>query len=407
MSVRFIYLPLLLFAMTSRAQFKDDNVKYKTVFMEDLCETLRNNPDYILLDVRSRGEYADTSASNYLNIGHLKNAINIDIGELGRRLDEIRNASNKPVFIYCSHSQRSRRASTLLADSGFAKVYNINGGLTTFNLLKETGIPCSALFYETQNQYRFLAPADLISMIKKEKNIFILDIRPDSVFNAISRDEFQNASGKIHNAVNIPLSSLAGALSQVPKNQKIIIVDEAGNEGPKAAKFLLSNGYTDIFLAFNGMSAWNSTPLNELPEKNKFWSSPASYKMITADDFDAMAKNNKQVVIVDVRTVDEFNNKSKETWRNRGNIINAINIPGADFAGRWKELDAYKKNPVVLYHFSSHKDAFLAAKTLTENGFANVYVFMGGIWNLRWRAANIKGKDHLNKWLENIPPENL
>src|SRR5687768_5375522 len=153
MSIRLICLPLLCFALSARAQFKDDNVKYKTVFMEDLCETLKNNPDYLLLDVRSRGEFADTSSSGYLNIGHLKNAINIDINELGPRLKEIRDAVNKPVFIYCSHSQRSRRASTLLADSGFAKIFNINGGLTTFNLLKETGMPCSDLFYETQNQY--------------------------------------------------------------------------------------------------------------------------------------------------------------------------------------------------------------------------------------------------------------
>ena len=205
MAARFLFLPIVLCALASHAQFKNDNVKYKTVFVEDLCESLKTNPDYILLDVRSKGEYSDTSSSNYLNIGHLKNAINIDIGELGNRLSEIRNATNKPVFIYCSHSQRSRRASTLLADSGFAKVYNINGGLTTFNLLKETGIPCADLFYETNNQYNFLPPADLITLLKKEKNVFILDIRPDSIFREISRDELLNAYGKLNNAVNIPL----------------------------------------------------------------------------------------------------------------------------------------------------------------------------------------------------------
>ena len=407
MTIRLICLPLLCFALSARAQFKDDNVKYKTVFMEDLCETLKNNPDYLLLDVRSRGEYADTSSASYLNIGHLKNAINIDINELGPRLKEIRDAVNKPVFIYCSHSQRSRRASTLLADSGFAKVFNINGGLTTFNLLKETGIPCSDLFYETQNQYKFLSPPELIGLLKKDKNIFILDIRQDSVFKGISAEEFQNANGRLNNAVNIPLASLSSSLTLVPKDKKIIIVDEAGNEGPKAAKILLSNGYHDLTLAFNGMSAWNAMPLIELPEKNTYWTSPARYKMITADDFNEMAKNNKELVIVDVRTADEFNNKSKEAWRNRGNIVNAINIPWADFTGRWKELDAYKKNPVVIHHFSSQREAFLAAKTLTENGFSNVHLLIGGIWNLRWRAANIKGKEHLNKWVENIPADNF
>jgi len=407
MPARLLFLPIVLCALASHAQFKNDNVKYKTVFMEDLCESLKTNPDYVLLDVRSKGEYSDTSSSNYLNIGHLKNAINIDINELGNRLGEIRNATNKPVFIYCSHSQRSRRASTLLADSGFAKVYNINGGLTTFNLLKETGIPCADLFYETSNQYTFLPPADLVTLLKKEKNVFILDIRPDSVFKAISRDELLNAYGKLNNAVNIPLESLAVSLAKLPKDKTIIIVDEAGNEGPKAAKILFANGFKDVSLAFNGMSTWIATPLNELPEKNKYWSNTAAYKLITADDFDELAKKNKELVIVDVRTVEEFNNKAKDAWRNRGNIKNAINIPSENFATRWKELDAYKLNPVVIHHFSSGREAFLAAKTLIDNGFTNVKVLIGGIWNLRWRAANIKGKAHLADWVENVPAENL
>lgn len=407
MPARFLFLPIVFCALTSYSQFKNDNVKYKTIFIEDLCESLKTNPDYVLLDVRSKGEYSDTSSSNYLNIGHLKNAINIDINELGTRLNEIRNATNKPVFIYCSHSQRSRRASTMLADSGFAMVYNINGGLTTFNLLKETGIPCADLFYETGNKYNFLSPADMVTLLNKEKDVFILDIRQDSVFRGISRDELLNAYGKLNNAVNIALESLAGSLAMVPKDKKIIIVDEAGNEGPKAAKILFANGYKDVSLAFNGMSSWIATPLSELPEKNKYWNSPVAYKMITADDFDELAKKNKELVIVDVRSAEEFNNKAKDAWRNRGNIKNAINIPSDGFATRWKELDAYKLNHVVIHHFSSQREAFLAAKTLSDNGFTNVHVLIGGIWNLRWRAANIKGKSHLAEWVENIPPDNL
>ena len=115
---------------TINAQYQFDNVKFKTVYIEDLCQTLKENPGFLLLDVRSTGEFHDTSTSINYNIGHLNNAINIDVRELPVRLKELYAYKNKPVFIYCSHSQRSRRASALLADSGFTKVYNINGGLT-------------------------------------------------------------------------------------------------------------------------------------------------------------------------------------------------------------------------------------------------------------------------------------
>src|SRR6476646_310699 len=146
MSKKTVVFLFLLIAFTSNAQYKNDNKKYKTVFLEDLCKTLQDNDGYILLDVRSKGEFYDTSVATNLNIGHLKNATNIDIQELPKRLNELKKDKDKPIFVYCSHSQRSRRASNLLADSGFTKIYNINGGFTTFNLLRETDIPCSASF---------------------------------------------------------------------------------------------------------------------------------------------------------------------------------------------------------------------------------------------------------------------
>ena len=111
--LRIIFAALLLITITTNAQFKADNVKYTTVFPEELCKTLMANQGYTLLDVRSQGEYDDTSTSGGLNIGHLKNSMHIDIRELPKRWKELLAYKDKPLFIYCSHSQRSRRASRL------------------------------------------------------------------------------------------------------------------------------------------------------------------------------------------------------------------------------------------------------------------------------------------------------
>src|SRR3954462_12559086 len=129
-------LPLFFLLFCSalvQAQFKNDNVKYSTVYPQDLCKTLESNPGYTILDVRSQGEFDDTlSGAPGLNIGHIKDALHISIQELPMRWKELLPYKDKPLFISCSHSQRSRRASRMLADSGFTKLYNVDGGLTNF-----------------------------------------------------------------------------------------------------------------------------------------------------------------------------------------------------------------------------------------------------------------------------------
>lgn len=404
---RILTISFILFVFTSHAQYKNDNTKFKTVFLEDLCKTLQNNNGYILLDVRSKGEYCDTSSATNLNIGHLKNAINIDVSELPQRLKELQEDKDKPIFVYCSHSQRSRRASALLADSGFSKIYNVNGGLTTFNILKESGIPCSSSFYETANKFNLVSPDVVITTLEKNKNVFILDVRKDSVFNGISRDDKLNSYGKLKNAVNIPLSTLSNSLGQIPANSKIIIVDDYGNESPKAADILLAKGYKDISIVFNGMDRWAGTPAGEAPGREKYWVHPGAYHLLSADDFDELAKKNSSVIILDVRTADEYNNKSAQSFRNIGNIKKAKNIPVADLSTRMQEINDYKSKPVVIYAFSGSPEMFTAARQLSSNGFTNVNVLMGGLFNLRWRAANIKGKAQLKDWVENIPADNL
>src|SRR5215467_13211753 len=88
--LRIIFIALLTLAIKANAQFKADNVKYTTVFPEELCKTLMANHGYTLLDVRSQGEFDDTlSSSEDLNIGHIKDALHIDIRQLPQRWKEL------------------------------------------------------------------------------------------------------------------------------------------------------------------------------------------------------------------------------------------------------------------------------------------------------------------------------
>ncbi len=177
---RLLFIACLFTITTTYAQFKADNVKYTTVFPEELCKTLIADHDYTLLDVRSQGEFDDTlSSSEDLNIGHLKDALHIDIRELPMRWKELLPYKDKPLFIYCSHSQRSRRASRLLADSGFTKVFNVNGGLTNFYSQGIESNPCAGFEIVTTVPYKIISSKEFAV---NKKSYYVIDLRSDSIF---------------------------------------------------------------------------------------------------------------------------------------------------------------------------------------------------------------------------------
>src|SRR6266487_4454520 len=208
-----IFIGLLLIATITNAQFKADNVKYTTVFPEELCKTLVASQGYTLLDVRSQGEVDDTSSSESLNIGHIKNAMHIDIRQLPQRWRELLAYKDKPLFIYCSHSQRSRRASRLLADSGFTKVYNINGGLTNFYNQGIESSPCAGLEIVTTVPYKIMSAKEFASNSRQGKYYYIIDLRSDSIFKGIAVDEKARTEGHFNEAVNIPFEKLSTSSS--------------------------------------------------------------------------------------------------------------------------------------------------------------------------------------------------
>jgi len=80
----FVNLLLTLTCLTSRAQQGPaiDNTSYRAIYFKEACDLIAKNPDLLLLDVRSPGEYADTTRYISSRIGRLKGAINISIDSI-------------------------------------------------------------------------------------------------------------------------------------------------------------------------------------------------------------------------------------------------------------------------------------------------------------------------------------
>lgn len=99
----------------------------KNVSPKEFCERMAANPDAIVLDVRSPGEFSGSSNGSY---GHFQRAININIDQLESRIKELAAYKNREILVYCSHSRRSPRAAYLLSTQGFENVVNMSGGVS-------------------------------------------------------------------------------------------------------------------------------------------------------------------------------------------------------------------------------------------------------------------------------------
>lgn len=109
------------------ALVKKETVKHTALQPEKLCSYIASHPGTILLDVRTKKEFEERSFPNY---GSLKNAINIPIQELEKRMSELNVYKNKEIIVFCSHSHRSPEASYMLTQKGFKNIINMAGGLS-------------------------------------------------------------------------------------------------------------------------------------------------------------------------------------------------------------------------------------------------------------------------------------
>ena len=94
-----------------------------------LIQNNQNNPDFVIIDVRTPEEFAGE---------HIENATNIDFyseafRDMLNTLDK-----NKTYLIYCKVGGRSGSALDIMAELNFKEAYNILGGI---NQWKAEGLP--------------------------------------------------------------------------------------------------------------------------------------------------------------------------------------------------------------------------------------------------------------------------
>ncbi len=93
--------------------------QYREIGAREAAEMIANVHPFIL-DVRTPPEYA---------AGHIDGAVLIPVQQLQRRLGELSDHRQEPVFVYCASGNRSTVAAKMLVEDGFDRVVNLRHGI--------------------------------------------------------------------------------------------------------------------------------------------------------------------------------------------------------------------------------------------------------------------------------------
>lgn len=120
-SFKFLITVFYFTIFSCQAQKSDKIVKLDA---QTFSEKIQNHAGIQLLDVRTVEEY---------NSQHIMDAKNINwLGADFEQKTIVFNKS-KPIFVYCKSGGRSSKAAAKLAELGFTKIYELDGGMISWN----------------------------------------------------------------------------------------------------------------------------------------------------------------------------------------------------------------------------------------------------------------------------------
>ena len=85
-----------------------------------IIEKNRDNPNFIILDVRTPQEYSPEHISDAINVDYYSNSFRSNLNQQDK---------GKTYLIYCRSGRRSGLALDVMRELGFSEVYDIAGGI--------------------------------------------------------------------------------------------------------------------------------------------------------------------------------------------------------------------------------------------------------------------------------------
>ncbi len=358
---------------------------------EDLNTEIGENPDLILIDVRTPEE---VESKGYIDA---PNVVFVPLEEMIAMKDQWPADLDAPIVTYCGSGHRSTIAMSILWSYGYTNVRSLKGGFGDWVAGGYPGVNVPEpeatwdmdaafnTFLADMEKYNTIGLEDVNLMLAEDPPPFILDVR--------EVDELEE-KGHIEGAVNIPLRELADNLQYLPSfDTQIISYCGSGWRCTIALTALEALGWEDVKCikggSFGGwveagypvvegvaaepmeLNAAEPDPAAVAAIQEMLHNVPDGFGGISVDDLFLAIGENPDLILIDVRTDAEVEEKGvieSENW---------IHIPLEEFVNMkdmWPtDLDA----SIVTYCGSGHRST-IAMTILWSYGYTDVKSMKGG-----------------------------
>ena len=91
---------------------------YEQISQTEALEIMNTQENYIILDVRTPGEFAE---------GHIKGAVNLPNEDISSKNLDLLPEKDQLILVYCRSGNRSKQASQKLAQLGYTQIKEFGG----------------------------------------------------------------------------------------------------------------------------------------------------------------------------------------------------------------------------------------------------------------------------------------
>lgn len=357
-----------------------------------LNEELFENPDILLIDVRSPEEWAN---------GYIAGADHIWVNEFMASVDAWPEDKDAPIVIYCASGYRGGIATVMMNLMGYTNVRNLSGGIGAWIA---AGLPLEGVPEETAEEaaeFDFAAVADAyLSNLPENFNA----VRPDGLAEELEGDDApflldvrtvdEYTESHIEGAINIPLQEVTQNLDLLPEQDaNIVVYCGSGHRSALAMEALNLLGYTNTRSMLTGFANWAGAT-SDVPAEAEVGTAPeidaalfeavdgyissipAGYYVVRADALNEELFEN-DIFLIDVRTTGEFE---------AGYIEGAVHIPLEDLVARMDEWPEDLSAAIVVYDNPTHRST-MAMEIMQILGYENVRTLGGGFG--AWSNADL------------------